>query len=183
MTNFSAISWIEQVTFQWDDDNDDVLKNWTSNFSYIMVRTSYISIWGGWTSMLSSIFIVLAHWNNSRWVDMSLHTEWLQIPSQPLFTLTPWCCVLSGEAANTNIIVFGLTRPRLEPTISFTWSEHTNHYTTDYRLPETCWEVVSLRTDRHEDLVRPENILPVRKKSTKKFTVMCIMFSLAFLEW
>jgi len=47
MTNFSAISWIEQVTFQWDDDNDDVLKNWTSNFSYIMVRTSYISIWGG----------------------------------------------------------------------------------------------------------------------------------------
>ena len=38
-----------------------------------------------------------------------------------------------------------------------------------------------IRTDRHEDLVRPKNILPVRKKSPKKFTVMCIMFSLAFL--
>jgi hypothetical protein len=39
-----------------------------------------------------------------------------------------------------------------------------------------------IRTDRHEDLVRPKNILPVRKKSPKKFTVMCIMFCLAFLE-
>jgi hypothetical protein len=36
-------------------------------------------------------------------------------------------------------------------------------------------------TDKHEDLVRPKNILQVRKKSPKKFTVMC-MFSLAFLE-
>ena len=34
---------------------------------------------------------------------------------------------------------------------------------------------------RHEDLVRPKNIFPVRKKSPKKFTVMC-MFCLAFLE-
>jgi hypothetical protein len=40
-----------------------------------------------------------------------------------------------------------------------------------------------LRTDRHENLVRQKNILPVRKKSPKKFTVTCIMFSLAFLEW
>jgi hypothetical protein len=40
-----------------------------------------------------------------------------------------------------------------------------------------------IRTDRHENLVRPKNILPVRKKSPKKFTVTCIMFSLAFLEW
>ena len=37
--------------------------------------------------------------------------------------------------------------------------------------------------DRHENLVRPKNILPFRKKSPKKFTVTCIMFSLAFLEW
>jgi hypothetical protein len=45
------------------------------------------------------------------------------------------------------------------------------------RLPETCSEVVS-----HEDLVRPKNIFPVRKKSPQKFTVLCIMFCLAFLE-
>jgi hypothetical protein len=39
--------------------------------------------------------------------------------------------VLSGEATNTNIIVFGLTRPGLEPTIYHTRGEHANHYTTD----------------------------------------------------
>jgi len=36
------------------------------------------------------------------------------IPSQPVFALSPLCCVLSGEATNTN----NLTRSGLEPTIS-----------------------------------------------------------------
>ena len=31
------------------------------------------------------------------------------ILSQPVFALSPSCCVLSGEATNTNFIVFGLT--------------------------------------------------------------------------
>jgi hypothetical protein len=35
----------------------------------------------------------------------------------PVFNLTPWCSMLIGEGTNTNIIVFGLTRPRLESTI------------------------------------------------------------------
>jgi hypothetical protein len=39
--------------------------------------------------------------------------------------------VLSGEATNTNFIVFGLTQPGLEPTIYRTRGEHTNHYATD----------------------------------------------------
>jgi hypothetical protein len=39
------------------------------------------------------------------------------IPSQPVFALSPKWCVLSGETTNTNCIVFGLTRPGLEPTI------------------------------------------------------------------
>ena len=39
--------------------------------------------------------------------------------------------MLSGEAANTNLIVFGLTRPGLEPTIYRTRSEHAIHYATD----------------------------------------------------
>jgi hypothetical protein len=39
--------------------------------------------------------------------------------------------VLSGEATNINFIVFGLTRPVLEPTIYRTRGEHANHYTTD----------------------------------------------------
>ena len=39
--------------------------------------------------------------------------------------------MLSGEATNTNFIVFGLTRPRLEPTIYCAGGEHANHYATD----------------------------------------------------
>ena len=57
----------------------------------------------------SWIFIVLAHWNNSPLVDMSLHSDTLLISSQTDFVLTPYCCVLRGETANTNFIVFGLT--------------------------------------------------------------------------
>ena len=39
--------------------------------------------------------------------------------------------MLNGEATNTNCIVFGLTRPGLEPTIYHTRGEHANHYATD----------------------------------------------------
>ena len=49
-------------------------------------------------------------------------------------------------------------------------------------FPKLAEKLSVIRTDRHEDLVRPKNILFVRKKSPKKFTVMCIMFSFAFLE-
>jgi hypothetical protein len=36
-----------------------------------------------------------------------------------------------GEATNTNFIVFGLTRSRLEPTSYRTRGEQANHYTID----------------------------------------------------
>ena len=49
-------------------------------------------------------------------------------------------------------------------------------------FPKLAKKLSVIRTDRHENLVRSKNILPVRKKSPKKFTVTCIMFSLAFLE-
>ena len=49
-------------------------------------------------------------------------------------------------------------------------------------FPKLAEKLSVIRTDRHEDLVRPKNILPVRKKNPQKFTVMCIMFTLAFLE-
>ena len=39
--------------------------------------------------------------------------------------------MLSGEATNTNFIIFGLTRSGLELTIYRTQGEHANHYTTD----------------------------------------------------
>jgi hypothetical protein len=50
-------------------------------------------------------------------------------------------------------------------------------------FPKLAEKLSVIRTDRHENLVRPKNILPVRKKSPKKFSVTCIMFSLASLEW
>jgi hypothetical protein len=37
-------------------------------------------------------------------------------PSQPVFALTPYCCMLSGEATITNFLAFGLTRPGIEHT-------------------------------------------------------------------
>jgi hypothetical protein len=39
--------------------------------------------------------------------------------------------MLSGEATITNLIVFGMTRPGLEPMIYHTRGEHANHYATD----------------------------------------------------
>jgi hypothetical protein len=39
--------------------------------------------------------------------------------------------VLSGKAANTNFIVFGLTRTGIKPTIYHIPGENTNDYTTD----------------------------------------------------
>jgi hypothetical protein len=51
------------------------------------------------------------------------------ILSQPVFALSPKCCMLSREATNINL-VFGLTRSGLEPMIYCTRGEHANHYTT-----------------------------------------------------
>ena len=32
------------------------------------------------------------------------------IPSQPVFALSLYCCVLSGGTTNTNVTIFGVTR-------------------------------------------------------------------------
>ena len=39
--------------------------------------------------------------------------------------------MLSGEAANIDFVIFGLTWPWLEPTIYRTQGEHANHYAID----------------------------------------------------
>jgi len=62
---FSAILWREQVNSQWDDDE----------VRFALVNTP------------SWIFIVLAHWNNSQRVDMSLHSDMLF--AAPVFALSP----------------------------------------------------------------------------------------------
>ena len=76
---------------------------------------------------------MLAHWNNSLWVDMSLHSDtliWFRANQSLLFLLTA-ACLEEKQATNTNFIVLGLTWPGLEPTIYRTRGDHANHYATD----------------------------------------------------
>ena len=53
------------------------------------------------------------------------------ITSQPVFALSPECCVLSEKTTNTNFIVFDFTWSGLQPTIYRTRGMQTNHYTTE----------------------------------------------------
>ena len=41
----------------------------------------------------------------------------IMIPSQPVLAIPPQCCVLSGETANINFIVFGLIQLAIEENI------------------------------------------------------------------
>jgi hypothetical protein len=89
---------------------------------------------------------VLAHWNNSTRVDMSLHWDtlfWFQANQSLLFLLSTVCL---AEKQQIPILVFGLTQPGLEPTIYSTRGKHANHYTTDAVSPDRdsnsqhqCW--------------------------------------------
>jgi hypothetical protein len=66
---------------------------------------------------------------------MSPHSDTLPgFRADQVFALCPYCCMLSGEATNTNFIVFGLTRSGLKPTIYCTQDKHADHYTTDVVL-------------------------------------------------
>jgi len=69
------------------------------------------------------MLIVLPQWHNCPRVDVSLHSSKMYIipiPSQPVYTLTSTSCVLSGKAADTIFIVFGLTQLVFEPTNKLT---------------------------------------------------------------
>ena len=107
-------------------------------FSYSMSRTNYLfnemmmrsALF--LTNTLSWIFIVLAHWNNSTRVDMSLHSDtvsWFRANRSLLFFLNAAC--LAERSNKYQFLVFGLTWLGLEPTIYHTWGEHANHYATD----------------------------------------------------
>ena len=110
---------------------------WASNFvTYIMAEIYYILMrWWDVRSVLNQQMYLDFYTTSSlkqqfmgRNVPPFGHN--ILIPSQPVIALTPKCCLFSREAANTKIIVFGLTWPGLEPTIYHTQNEHANHYTT-----------------------------------------------------
>ena len=72
--------------------------------------------------------MVLAHWKKQ---SVCRHVAQLRNitlnPRQPVFALSPKCCVLSREATIVNFLVFGMTRSGFEPMIYHTLGEHANH--------------------------------------------------------
>ena len=85
------------------------------NFSAISVRKSYT----GWNEdnhfVLDQHTISLKQQSAGRQATPLRHI--IPIPSRPVFDLAPLYRVLSGEAANTNLIALGLTRPGFKSTI------------------------------------------------------------------
>ena len=85
-------------------------------FSYIMHRTCYfVTRWWCWCLFCwVRILNMLAHWNNRFQINMSLYLDklsWLLVNISLRFHSLLLC---------TNFIIFGFTRPRLEPTIYLT---------------------------------------------------------------
>ena len=94
----SAIfQWKEQVNIQWDDDE----------IRFVLVHLAELDFYSANS---------LKRQSSGRHVPPLGHI--ILIPSQPVFVLSPWCCVHSGEVTNTNCIFFGLTM--LRPPIAVT---------------------------------------------------------------
>ena len=74
------------------------------------------------------LFIELDHLNSSLWNDILPYPDTLFWANQSLLFLLN--AASREEATDTNLIVFGLTRSRLELTIYLTRWEHANHYAT-----------------------------------------------------
>jgi hypothetical protein len=101
-------------------------------FNYVMARTSWFSmrwIWGPLCNRLTCLVGFLLK-QQSAGRHVAPHGHIILIPSQPVFARSPYWCVLSGEATNTNFKVFGMTRSGLEPTIYCARGEPVNLHTT-----------------------------------------------------
>jgi hypothetical protein len=114
-------------------------------------RTSYISMRWWWWYLLCTRTTDLIGFSLKQQVDILLHS---MIQSQH------YCCVVSGKAANTNFIEFGLIRLEHKPTIYDTGDKGSYHYTTDVvsiflriwlfliLIENTCWETVHIECFR-----------------------------------
>ena len=124
----------ERVALEWV--GEWLLRN-EQRLSYIMAIIGYI-----WWDDDDIHFVLDQHAYFDFYVTSSLKqqptgrnivTIWhiILILNLPIVALTTYYRGSSGEAANTNFIVFGLTRTRREPTRFHTRGEHATHYTTD----------------------------------------------------
>jgi hypothetical protein len=132
--------WVLQVSSTnksaWYNWVSEWVSEWVSNcyltpseqfFSHIMVRASYISIRWLWCPLCTRpTCSVLDFYNASSLKQQSLGRHVspfghiMLIPSQPVFALTPYCCVFRRRSILT---VLCLMWPTLEPTIFCTWGE------------------------------------------------------------
>jgi hypothetical protein len=94
-----------------------------------------------YTNMLNWISIVLAHWNNSPRIDMSLYLDtlsWFRSNQSMLFLLNTACL---AEKQQIPLLVFGLTRSWFEPAIYHTRGEYANYYEQFESHIEDNWTV------------------------------------------
>jgi hypothetical protein len=113
-----AISWREQVNFQWDDDE----------VRFVLDQHAELYVYSA---------------SSLRQQSADRHVaplSWFRANQSMLFLLNAACLT---EKTNTKFIVFGLTRPGLEPTTYHTRGEHANHYATDI----VAW--LNQRTAKH----------------------------------
>ena len=110
MSNFAAISW-------WERDENDV--------RFILDEHTELNLYSA---------------NSLKQHSMGRHVAQLGhiilVLNQPVFALTPKCCMLGREVTN---LVLGLTRLELKPMTYHTSGEYANHYTTNafYGSPES----------------------------------------------
>jgi len=106
LSNFSAISRREQVTFWRDDDDVCFAPHQNTQMDFYSASSLKQQSADRNITPLGQIILII-------------------------FVLTPYCCMLSGETANTIFIVFGLILPGLDPKIYCTHDGHAKNCTTN----------------------------------------------------
>jgi len=76
--------------------------------------------------------------------------------------------MLSGEAANTNFIIFGLTHSGLESTIYRTRGEHANHYITNAVIFSSTKAAMNIINFKNQCFLFYLNIQNIHIKQYKK---------------
>jgi hypothetical protein len=98
-----------------------VLKPTQIFFCFIIVKVIWFSMRWWWCVLCTRPTHLVGSYSASSLKQQSVnrHVSPLKTLScfwaKPVFALSPKCCVLSGEAANTNFIVFDLSRPGSNP--------------------------------------------------------------------
>ena len=119
---FSAISWGEQVNFQWDDDEVRFVLDQHAELDFYNASSLKQKSAGRHVAPLGHI---------------------IPIPSQPVYVLFLLNAACLAEKQQIPILVFALTRPGFETTIYRTRGEHANHYATDavlFKMPVAIQE-------------------------------------------